>query len=276
MAKNKYTFYTIIFLLVICFPCAIYGMYMNHKINNHSKHELKYGDKLSFYNNNTLLGTYTCSNKDCDYATLKNNTKTSIINNSYAFIKDDSVLLFDISNNNTIDYFDSVDLLDKYYLVTKDNLSGVVSFEESYNILLDIKYNSISYKDGLFKVEENNTSIITDGNNELYSTRDSIKDFNSNYIIVRNATSSYDTLYDYNENIYFISDVANDDITFMEDYFLIKRQDTYYIYTISEGKETFVDSFTYDNNGLITYKVVEGKIEIYAGNDLQKTIELNQ
>ena len=61
-----------IVLLIIALPAAIYGTYMHFQkdsLSNKNK-EFYYEGKLFFYDNDTLLGTYTCKSENCGYAKI--------------------------------------------------------------------------------------------------------------------------------------------------------------------------------------------------------------
>ena len=276
MAKNKYTLATIIILLVLSVACSVYGTFMYFTTVKNAKHQFKYGNKLYFYDNDKLLGTFTCEVNTCDYAIYKNELKSNMINQKYAFIQaNNKVKLYNIKEEKVIDSFDSVDNSDNIYLVKKDDSWGAITLDNDVMYIMDIKYQDIMYKNGTFAVyDEVNYKIIKD-NSEIFTSDNKIKDFNDNYVVTTiNGIAPYDVLSDYNNKLYFLNDEINEEIYLVENYFVIKRQTTYYIYKIDNQNEVLVDSFVYEGDVKITYTVEENSINLYTGTDLKKTIEL--
>ena len=297
MEKNKYTLITIIVLLVLILPFTIYGTYKHYVTTANFKRQFKFNGKLWFYDGKKLLGTYTCKSKSCDYAIYKSGQKATIINNNYTFINDEEkVYLYNIPGKSVINEYNAVDadVANQSYFfmkLTEDGTEkwGALRITNSVDTMIEAKYDGLSYLNGRYVAMENNNylllEVLTPGNETLkYVSPYKIKNYNDKYIIVINQTSSCPTctdviieemIYDYEDNLYFNGRDSIDELSFVLDYILLRDNNYYYLYYLSDGNEEYIDSFTYDGSEKITFvKNSEGNIEFYAGKDLQKTIEI--
>lgn len=79
---------------------------------------------------------------------------------------------------------------DKYIIVTKDNLEGIIDYNG--NIIIDIKYDSISYENGYFIVKSNEKCAIIDKSlNEIRCELDNIIYLNDNVFIVESDNHEF-------------------------------------------------------------------------------------
>ena len=187
MKKNKnITLILLILLLLISSFLAIWGYLQNQKgVNKQVKlenvnKEFKFNNKLYFYNESNLLGTYDCKTEKCDYATGVLDDKTYALNyydkakeekikmilNKYAFISDDDkVLLYDIVNKRVINTFKAVKNyeigIDNNYYILKDmnDKWGVMKIAETPELIIDYKYDFIGLHNEL---NEGNTLLKSD------------------------------------------------------------------------------------------------------------------
>lgn len=208
MQNKKITFVVIIILLLIFVPLAVIATTLhlqnkNQPIDN-PNHEFLYNGKLYFYENEKLLGTYTCEEEDyCDYAVSRNNStfpllepkeekreKMSLIQNRYAFLMDTTtaslnnaeIILYDLEANQEIGRYVEVKnygvgIENNVYLVkNKEGLWGALQFEEGVKLLLPYSYDYIGLIDqkdantekisaSLFAVQKENNWYLIDANN---------------------------------------------------------------------------------------------------------------
>ena len=296
MEKNKYTLITIIALLTVILPLTIYGTYKHIMLTTNFQRQFKYNGKLWFYDGKSLIGTYTCQSKECDYATYKDGTKAKVIRNTFVFLNDNGkTLLYKIKSKAVIGKYDMVDadMANNNYFIMKakddEELWGALEITGDVVNKINPKYPNLRYLNGKYITRINDENIILNvevpgQETEVFNTIYEIKNLNDNYIIAEYQSSSCPTcediiirelLFDYNNNSYFKTrDIS--EISFVEDYFLIKEDNNYSLFKIDENKnEQYIDNFYYDGTEKITYLVNEnGSIEFYAGSELQKTIEI--
>lgn len=192
MKNKKITLWAIIILLIIFIPMAAFSTIMHYKNANQPEenpnHQLRYEGKLYFYNNNELLGTYTCENYNeyCNYAisTVKNdysldernvesNTKLPIVNNRFVFIMDAKteeladaeILLYDLSFGKVIGEYKEVKnygigIENDYYIIkNQKDLWGVVSLENGIALKLPFEYDYIGLSN---KVDSETEKVSSD------------------------------------------------------------------------------------------------------------------
>ena len=284
MEKNKYTLITIIILLVILLPLTIYGTYTSVRINTNFNKAFKYNDKLWFYDGKKLIGTYDCKSLRCDYAKYANKTKSSMIKNAYAFIEDDGpIYLYNIKSGTVIREYDEVDIGTNSVFYVKevtdsnDGKWGAIAITADIVNKVDTKYDQVKYLNGKFVVKDGENIMLLEDNEPIFTTNKDITDFNDNYVVVSSEIDSKKVyeLYNYNNVLMFSNRSPLDKITFVDDYFLLKKYSNYYLFALDDGEERYIDSFFYEGTEEITYEVQEDKIEFFAGTESQKVIELN-
>ena len=153
--KDKKTLITIIVLLVIFLPMALFGTIKSFsttkpdvKDDNPNK-EFKYNNKLYFYYNDKLLSTYECSTctlatssiDDINYHTnyYKSDDKelAGVLNEYYGLFKEkDNIILYNLVNNKKIDSYKSIknyniEATSKFAITEKSSGKGVIFFDLS-------------------------------------------------------------------------------------------------------------------------------------------------
>ena len=279
MEKNKYTLYTIIILLVIFIPCSIYGTYMHITTTANLNHEFKFNNKLYFYENDKLLGTYECASKNCDYATYSNsNLNSSIINSQFAFINDgEKIYLYKLAAGKSLASYDEVqNIMGSVFKVRQDELWGAISISTTLTSLLECNFNSLEFKDNKFIVLKDNKWSIYQGQKELFVNDWKIKDFNEEFVIVTDDLN--DKIYDY-QNKEYIETFSDKSLSFVSDFILLKRSSNYYVYQFNMIADDYVPAiignFYYSGETEIAHNLTESTIEFYAGEELLKAIELS-
>lgn len=211
MEKNRGTLITIIVLLLVFIPCSIVGT-IKHFEDKNKNHDFYYEGSLYFYQNNTLIGTYKCKTKNCDYASYniidtEEKKKTSLINNQYAFIEDgEKIYLEDIKNGwNINEYkelkgYSSPIEKDSYITQNKDGLWGIISMNPSLVPTLQNKYDDINLEydstqkevklNKIFVKEKELYKIIKD-NKDIYTSENRIVECNENLVVTKLSDETY-------------------------------------------------------------------------------------
>lgn len=151
MKKNNLVLPLIIILLLLVFPCAVYGVYSNlstgsigSKSDNITKRHLFEG-KLYFYSDGNLVGTYECKTDACS------DVKYSV---------DDTDLLYN-SNENVSDE----------YKVYKNEFALIYDNDENFIYNLTTGTRLISFK-LLKNYGFDNSNVIVENSNDEYGVMD--------------------------------------------------------------------------------------------------------
>ena len=228
MKENKFVLPLIIILLVLSLPFSGYGLYskIQEKIKTANPNHLpKIGDLLYFYNSkNKLVGTYKCTNKNCDEArssnddmymayNRENNENTlGVINKYYVFINDeDGIKLYNLKTKTTVNTFKSIKFYNtrntsyiivrskegKYGLLAKSNLELVLPMEYT-TLAINEKSLNASFNDLRLLTSSNNKWFVINNKGERLSAefKNPIYDYNYDAIVTISG-SSYE-MYDYN------------------------------------------------------------------------------
>lgn len=303
MKKNKIgVLISIVFLLCIFLPGAIYGTYMHYKneaLGGNINKEFYYEGKLYFYNNDKLLGIYQCKTHNCNYAKNsihneefeefnKEETIIKTINNKYAFIEDgDKIVLFDIEKESSIiEYKEiknySIGIDGNYYLVKNNaDLWGLIKVENSISVAIPNTYKYLGLTN---KLSENNKldaskliaktdsewQLITKQNNIVLSSNELITDY-SNYFVITSDSNKH--IFNYSrENIlgsYVVKDVQLFDSIAIA---FIENINMYMIY--SAKTNTLIGTVPNSLNNDITFAVENETLLIKENNETIKTIAL--
>ena len=258
------------------------------------------------------IGSYECENKDenlCYVAfnnykdefdtdklldengELKSN-RLEIINNEYAFIKDnknesDNIInLFSISQNKIVNTYLDVKLYDENYVILKttdskyglykienDNLNEIIKPQYSYLGMIDKQDNLVA--------KNNNGNIIIDKNNKVLSEtiNGTIKNY-SNTLIVSYIDGTYH-VYNYEGNLLAS---AYQFATVKEDYMALANGKNLYIKNkdnqklnekpISLKNTTYVREYNYDSEGKLSstkqsfqLNIFDNKVEVAIYDD---------
>ncbi len=283
MEKNKYTLITIIVLLVLILPGTIYGTYIHFKTTTNFKREFKFNGKLYFYDGKKLLGTYTCKTKMCDYALYMNEEKSGLINNTNAFIADgEKINLINVKDGLVIATYDAISKgNDSVYYVMQNEKWGAVEITTAPAITVPIgNYDEVRYLNGKYVVKREDQNILYDPSiseedkKEVFSTGNTIKEFNDNYIVVTTYDSTEDILYDYSGIVHFTDYSPIEEITLIDNYALLKNSNEYKLVTISNEDETTLGSFFYSGAEDLTYEFVDNTIVFKGENGFEQAIEI--
>lgn len=319
MNKNKGTLITIIVLLVIMIPLTTISMIfhfsgMNTKQEKNSSHNFYFENELYFYDKeNNLIGKYACNNDQihCRYATNTINDKDyaldyykeseafaiKLINNSYAFLVDDTKenptpFLYDIKNERILKRYKSVKNYgigienDSFILEDEDGKYGVLSLSGEPKILVSFDYDFIGIAN-LINKEENKVmndlfAVLKDNKWFLVNAQDAILtepidheivSYNGESIIIKKE-NEYQLINYQNENLLEEEDYIH--LSFTGKYLnIVDNYNDYYVLDLS-SKEKIVNNIHIKNTDKITSKINESnQLEIILNENVIQTIDLN-
>ena len=300
---DKKTLIVIIILLVIFVPLAFIGTY-RHFTNNEDiigddnpNHEFIYNDKVYFYYNNELLGTYDCSNcsnvvttiDDTEYHTnyYRNGTDefNPILSRTMAVFREgDKINFYAIGTNMTVQY----DAIKNYnvansnnlLMVQRDNLWQIIRVDSSGAInVLDGSYdyvaipnhmeNNILNSDYLITKSGDNWQIFDVNNNtNIITTNREIVDFNDYYYITYD--NSYQ-LFDYN-NVEVFANIVKNDIRILENYVFLVRDNLLLVY--ENDSTNIFSNVTIPTYQTIDFSLNDTNIDIMIDGNLYQSIAL--
>ena len=301
---DKKTLIVIIILLVIFVPLAFIGAFKHFGknediiVDDNPNHEFIYNNKVYFYYNDELLGTYDCSNctnvittiDDIEYHTnyYKEGTDqfNPILSSTMAvFSEGDKITFYAIGSKKTVQY----DAIKNYnvansnnlLLVKRDNLwqiiqidnNGVINvFDGSYDYVAIPNHieNNILNSDYLITKLGDNWQIFDVNNNtNVVNVDKEIIDFNEYYYITYDNTYQ---LFDYN-NVEVFANITKNDIRILDNYVFLIRDDLLLIY---ENDSTNI----FSNIALPVYQTIdfelnETSIDIMIDGNLYQSIALS-
>lgn len=310
--NNRLVLPLIIILLIIFLPVGVVGL--GNKIylliqGENPQHLHKVGNKLYYYDNDTLIGTYTCSTNDCDdaYSTIDdvdfnyyhdaNTEPLGIFAGEYVFIRDgDKLLLQSVSQNITI-----TELFKSYksygitiggtYIVTEnqDNKYGLYDVNIG-NPRIEPKYDFIGVSDSMInQVPEELRFLVNDGeewyiinySEEKLSTvfNEKIYDYDDMYIYI--LKDKQYKVYTYN-NEELLKNVKVSKYESVDEYFVITNTEGDIIIYPSDLSSGSLKTFRNNNKGItyiyndnvFTIKDVNGdKVGVYPVDEPDDTTE---
>lgn len=303
MKKNNIgVLITIIILLVIFVPCAIYGTYMNFKggkFSDNPNREFYYNGELYFYDGEKLLGKYTCKTEDCGYATNyvdetyefesfnKNASEIKIINNLYAFIKDgEEIILYNVASGMKIVSYKavknySVGINNSYYLVKNTNdLWGMIQINENVSVGIPNSYSYLglinNLNDNLINEEkviaktEENWQILTNKNNSIFTTSEEIVSYTDNVVITKLDNSYH--IFDYENNSLLNNYVINE-IKLLEDLVITTTNNR--LYVIYSTKNNSVIGTIIKQSEDYNFVIENDNLVVSSNDNVIQTIALN-
>lgn len=302
MKKNNIgVLITIIILLIVFIPGAIYGTYMhfaNGSLEENPNKEFYFEGKLYFYQGEELLGTYTCITDNCEYeknaiedsheieAYNKTASEIEVVSERYAFIRDDNKVKFvDIKTGKAIiDYQAvknySVGIENDYYLIkNNEGLWGMMQITNKVEIVIPFQYNYLALansftSDGkiaasnIVALDETGWKIIDTSNNVLASIADEIKEYSSYFII-----NTKNQVFDYNGN-QILMGYTLDEIQLLDSLTIgLTSNNIYVIYNAKTN--TIISTLFKEKNSNYNFKIENNTLIISANNAVIKTIALS-
>lgn len=305
----------IIILLIIFVPLAGLGLYFRFSgpvespVKENVGKEFFFDNKLWFYKEDgSLLGTYQCTTKNCNYAlntvddsnygldSFESNEdeRIKIIDNRYAILNDnetsEEAFVYDIVNNTSYkmaayvsakDY--GVGLADNMLIVKNSAQKyGVIKLADTIEIVLPFEYDFIGLKNEVnsegklatdyFITLKNGNWNLTDKNGATLTVdiADTIIDYTGTYIITKNNLEIYH-LINYNNEAILTDDFAN--LSFIDKYLSCTTVDnTFYLYDLANKK---IASETYDitaNDEILTDVDTNNNVVISINDQVVETI----
>ena len=276
--KDKKTLITIIVLLVIFLPMALFGTIKNFsttksdvKDDNPNK-EFKYNNKLYFYYNDKLLSTYECST--CTLAT----SSIDDINYHTNYYKSDDKELAGVLNE-YYGLFKENDNIILYNLVEKSSGMGVIFFDLSNSPIPNV-YEYITLPSHIidnkldtskFIVKKDNMWSVISANKkvDVAPIIDEIVDFNDNYYI----TYANDTYHVYDRNnIEYLENLPKTNVYGVGKYIFVLNNNQLFIY--ENCLSPVIKIMELPNYNSIYFYQNNNKIDIMIDENLHETLEL--
>jgi hypothetical protein len=312
--KNKKSVLVlIIILMIIVLPCAGWGTYKHFvsgtkASDNNVNKSFKYNNKLYFYNNSNLIGTYACTKSNCNYASEtiddsnydlnyyndNNIDQVKMINNKYAFLIDsdsadnNQIILYDIINNRISGTFSSVKdytigIENNYYIIKNtDGLWGVVSLNDTPSLIVPYSYNYI----GLHNIIANNSTKLEA---DIFAVKDTtgwklisnknvdltkyfsypIYDYSAKYVALKNNNLYY--LYDYSNNL--VISFGYKDLKFIGEYVgVVNSSNQFYLLNPNTTADA---SKRYNVNSIkdVTYNITNSGIQLSINGTIVETVK---
>lgn len=318
MKNRKLTLGIILTLLLIFLPITIFSTTMHIKlskpVDENPNKQFKINNKLYFYNDSKeLLGTYTCEHPDgyCDYAVFKNEfttslyeyqpeslTKTSLINNTFAFIMDCEttkigeapIILYDVLNSRAYQKYSEVKnygigIENNYYIVKSIDKEtwGLIQVSNDIKEKISPKYDYIGLSNTLNKnnkiessrfavLENNNWKLVDSDGKDLTTTYDKdIVSYDDKYIVLTDENQMY--LMDYNGISYLNGSYKH--ISFYNKYLkIVDSSNNFYLYDLDK-KEAVTSVRKIDNIDDVKLTTENNLIRIFVNNALVENVEID-
>ena len=304
MKDNKVVLPMIILLLIIFLPLTIFVSFKKISAkpgDENPNHLPKLNNTLYFYDNNSLLGTYSCQNSECDISRFSVDDKDNIYyegtgqeiktfnNNSLVFITDgDETFLYSLTSKMKLL---TVKLLKNYgakingdYIIVQnnENLYGLFDLNKG-NFKISPKYEYMAYvgknmvdnviNDDKLIVKENNMYFIIDNEENILSEKSAlpIYDYNDKIIILKNEDKFNVLNY---EGIVLLNDINILSITLKKGYVIFKTSgNSIYVYNedLSNVEHAFVPVTSDDN---YSYEVNDSTIIIKNNDEIVNSINM--
>ncbi len=304
MKANKSTLYTIIVLLVITLPLAVYGTILHvqsaptEEEKENPNHEFHYKNKLYFYKQNgELQATYNCSSESCGYVKTsidddeyginyyKDGQKEELVydQGNYVLIEDGlKIMLFDKNLAKEIVVYDKIkdyhtDLANNLLIVKSEDKWGVLAIDTLQNIIpynydfigLANKVTDDVLQTNRFIVFEKTRWYLFDENGESLTQgiTEPIVDYNDKYLI-----TAQKEIYDYSSN-QITPNINYDAVYIVDNYVILMNNNLLLVF--NDLNEPYIGRGTVGTYNNITFKVNENVLEVYTDGSQGTTIDLN-
>ena len=313
MQTRKISFVVILVLLILFLPLTIFATIMHFKTGQNTVLE-NYEDvvedgKISFYNQDTLLGTYTCQNTDyCDYAFIRYNNpydlqepestgkeKYSILYNRYTFLMDAAmtellsadILLYDIQNEQVLSRYKEVKNYggienDLYFVKNEEDLWGAVEIKEEITLKIPFQYDYIGLAnqknetdqvkaESIVALKDGKWFIINQENNRISDEfQNSITNYNENYVIVSDGSRM--RLLNYRNINQLSKDYRYLDLV-SKYVAILEDTNDFYLFDPVTNQEISKHYTITDPNSL-SYTIQDGMLTIYENEELLESIAI--
>lgn len=303
--QDKKTLITIIMLLVIFLPLAVYGTYMHAQgesviIDDNPNKEYILNNKVYFYNSGVLTSTYECTDNcsvatpvidddqyNINYYSLGTKEATTFLSNGYALFQEGNyIVLYNTALNSKLLQFDlikdySIEHTHPVLIIKSNGLYGVISLNDMQP-MINYKYDFIGIpnrvNDGVLDTSKFIAKsgsywyvLESDGTYNHEAFREPIIDFNSKYVIVKNL--GIYKIYDYTKNEY-LSTINKKHVYCIGEYVIVINS--------NNGLEIYSDmnlpsirSMSLPNYTNINFSLIGNKIDIFIDGNSYQSIVLN-
>lgn len=305
--KDKKTLISIIVLLVIFLPMAIYGT-VNHMqnanvvIDDNPEKAFILNNKVYNYENGVLSATYACKGeceeikseiKDTTYGTNYYKRGEALdpttLPNGFAIFKESNQgVLYSFPLEKKLITFDSiktynVEHTNPVMIMSSNGKSGVISLE-TMQVIIPLDYDYIGIPNRVTdkildtsKFIAKNASLWyvleSDGTCSHEPFRETIIDFNTNYIIVENI-SQY-KIYDYTpERNQYLKDEIFKGVYCIGD-FVITISESNELKLYVDVEQEPIETKVLTEYSEIDFELLNNKIDIYLDDELKESIVLS-
>lgn len=259
MKKDRPTFYVALICFLCLFPMSVYGTYFMFFETDSSK----VTSGFLFYENDEVIGSYDCSNTDCDYFIDDEGNELGIISSTFAFLQDGSeIKLINLLNGSVVLTYDYVSFaLDDLVIASIDGLYGAYNKTDLKTSIDFIYEDLILQDDNTFIANTNYDGYILSQDGEViaYSYYGAYTYYSSMFYI------SYDGSYYYvfdNMNDEYYSNYDIEYFSYTENYFILGYKGYLFVYDdlMNSALSYYaVDDFENiifleENNNYIVYK----------------------
>lgn len=315
MQKRKSTFVVIIVLLILFVPLAVFSTILHIKYKDpvveNPNHEFLYNGKLYFYEENNLLGTYTCESIDyCDYAVSRNNLlsntlehkegtlkKMSLIENRYAFLMDAPLanltnaefILYDVKEQKELERYLEVKNYgiginnNQYIVKNKEDKWGVLEISNEVQVKIPFLYDYIALKDqidpttnqlmsGKYAVAKDRTWYLIDENNNKVSA--SLTETIATYSndAIITTTSGTMRILDY-QGIEKLSGNYKY-LNFVRNYIaIVNDANNFYLYDLANNKDVG-NRYNIENPSDLSFEITEQYIRVMVAGELLENVAI--
>ncbi|MEG1506186.1 MAG: hypothetical protein RR478_01670 [Bacilli bacterium] len=306
MKESKSTFITIVVLLTIMLPIAVYGTYNAKKDSFGSKvkekeninKEFSFNSSLYYYNEKKeLLGTYKCITSDCgkvktiidddaysiNYYRLGKDNELSQINDDYALLHDGKKdKLFNLKMNKVLIEFDAIknystplsnNLIivkdkDKWGVINVDNMKKLINYEYDFLGLINRVENDL-LDSSKFVGKKNNKWFVVglDGTLLNNGIDEEIVSYNETYIAAKGGL-----IYDFLGNSYLTQMEFKN--TYIVDKYVVGLTKTNLLMVYSDVTRDAVGVTTVGVFKTLDLKLENKKINVYLDDVLNTSIDL--
>ena len=302
MSHQKIAFIILLAFSIVFIPLAGVSTFFHiqtvAKQDKNKKHEFFFEGKLYFYDQENLLGTYTCENIDyCNYAVKRvvsnypllepesSLDKFDLIENRYALLMDSTmaelnkaeILLYDVQNKVNIDsYLEIKEYKDHlYFAKNKESKWGLLEIKDSVTVKIPFVYDhmgSCDQEDEIAVLKDNSWYLIDQNNQKLSSEWTSaIVNYNDSAVLIQ-VTDGYQLL-SY-EGLNILS-ATYPYLRFCKPYLaVVDTNHLFYLYDLENRKE-ISGHYTINNIEDLRFETINNRMFIYNGQDLLETIAIS-
>lgn len=304
MKTKKSTLYTIVILLIIFLPLAVYGTYNHIKImkvvlDPNPNHEFLHNGSLYFYDESgELNGTYQCVSANCGYPkTIIDDEEYGInyfntgeeetlefVNDDFAIIEDNQeIFVYSLKLNQKLISFEALKNYHtklannvvfaksngKWGILSLDSMTAVLPYEYDFIGLPNKIIEGTLVTDTLIVLKDDNWSLIKSNGEKISSDINSpIINFSDKYILTKN-----NEIYDFEGNKIVVP-IQYQQMYFVDKYTVFINNNLVIVYEdLNMPNKGTANISNYEN---IEFDATDGVLSIYLDGTMGATIDLNR